>query len=120
MCVGPYRGCYDPVLLKVFRHLIQPFPIGAKLKLTDGRTAVVVRYNRKEPFQPNAIVAFDAEGERLPADQLQPAFNIGADNAVRMASFDGEDLGYLYECPPELPADPLPRVRADLMALAYP
>jgi HD-GYP domain-containing protein (c-di-GMP phosphodiesterase class II) len=97
MSAGPYRKCYDPVLMKVFCGVIQPFPIGAKLGLADGRTAVVVRYNRKVPFQPNVVVAFDERGERLPADRLEGPMNVGEGNSLQLASYAGEDLGYIRE-----------------------
>jgi hypothetical protein len=77
--------------------VIQPFPIGAKLGLADGRTAVVVRYNRKVPFQPNVVVAFDERGERLPADRLEGPMNVGEGNSLQLASYAGEDLGYIRE-----------------------
>ena len=35
---GPYKQFFDPMLMKIFGTLIQPFPIGAKLRLTDGTT----------------------------------------------------------------------------------
>lgn len=97
ICAGPWKHCYDPVLSKMFRSLIQPFPIGAKLRLADGRWAVLVRYNHKEPFQPTVIVAFDAKGNRLPTDHLLPAINVGDGNSLRLGSYDGEDLSFLYE-----------------------
>ncbi len=97
MTFGPYRKFYDPVLMKVFASIIQPFPIGAKLKLVDGRTAVVVKYNRKTPFQPTVVVAFDAEGKRIPADHLEVPANVGEGNDLRLESYGGEDLRYVAE-----------------------
>jgi hypothetical protein len=97
MTFGPYRKFYDPVLMKVFASIIQPFPIGAKLKLADGRTAVVVKYNRKTPFQPTVVIAFDADGNRIPADQLQPPVNVGEGNDLRLESYGAEDLRYVQE-----------------------
>ncbi len=94
---GPDRARYDPVLTRMFAGLIQPFPIGAKLKLADGRHAVVVRYNRKQPFRPNVIVAFDDKGRRLPSEQLEGAVNVGESNNLRIASYNGEDLSFIYE-----------------------
>lgn len=101
MCAGPYRHCYDPLLAKVFRGLIQPFPIGAKLKLSDGSTGVIVRYNRQVPFEPQVIIAFDAAGERLAPERLTPPFFVGENNRLRLAEYDGEDLAYLYSSPLE-------------------
>jgi HD-GYP domain-containing protein (c-di-GMP phosphodiesterase class II) len=97
MSAGPYRKCYDPVLMKVFSGVIQPFPIGAKLKLVDGRTAVVVRYNRKAPFQPTVVVAFGPNGERLGPDQLMGPLNVGDGNALELQSFGEEDLAYMRD-----------------------
>lgn len=102
MSIGPYRRCYDPVLVKVFASLIQPFPIGAKLKLADGRFGVVVRYNRKEPFKPNLVVAFDASGRRLPeADMKQlSADDQGPASPTRIIAYGEEDLTYIHDVPP--------------------
>ena len=76
--------------------LIQPFPIGAKLRLADGRYAVVVRYNRKNPFLPSVIIAFDAKGERLPKEEMSPILSLEERNDLYVKSFAGEDLSYLY------------------------
>lgn len=97
MAAGPYRKCYDPVLMKVFTGVIQPFPIGAKLRLVDGRTAVVVRYNRRAPFQPTVVVAFDERGERYAADKLVGPVNIGDGNALQLAAYGDEDLTYMHD-----------------------
>ncbi len=106
MTMGPYRNCYDPVLTKVFGSLIQPFPIGAKLKLNDGTSAVIVRYNRKIPFHPHVIVAFDDKGERIPKEQLKPTFILGEEGPQRMSAFGDEKLDYLNDMPtPEEPSD---------------
>ncbi|UCG16547.1 MAG: HD domain-containing protein [Phycisphaerales bacterium] len=96
MTCGPYYRFFDPVLMKVFAGLIQPFPIGAKLRLADGRYAVVVRYNRKNPFLPNVIIAFDAKGERLPKEDLRLVLSLEDRNDLYVRSFAGEDLSYLY------------------------
>ena len=97
MSLGTFRNCYDPVLMKVFCGIIQPFPIGAKLKLSDNRTAVVVKYNRKQPFQPTVVIAFDEHGERYPVDKLVGPLNVGEDNDLRIQQFAEEPMAYLYE-----------------------
>lgn len=96
MSNGPYRRCYDPVLMKIFARLIQPFPIGAKLRLVDERYAVVVRYNREAPFKPTVVIAFDRRGERLPDQQLEGPFCLAERANLRIASFAGESLSFLY------------------------
>ena len=120
MTYGPYRKFYDPVLMKVFASIIQPFPIGAKLKLVDGRAAVVVKYNRKTPFQPTVVIAFDADGERVPADKLEAPVNVGEGNDLRLESYGGEDLRYVAEmCTTEATAAERGRF-ADLMEAVFP
>lgn len=132
MTAGPYRHCYDPVLAKVFSGLIQPFPIGAKVRLTDGRYAVVVRYNRKETCRPIVIVAFDANGDRLPPERLKGPIEAGSEPGTRLASFKGEDVSYLSDAPPPQPsagafsvsaysiAPPEERAIENVLAASYP
>ncbi len=99
MLRGPTAHHYDPVLMKVFHTLMQPFPIGAKIRMSDGRYGVVVRYNKKDPFRPMVLIAFDAHGHRLPDDSLGSPFLVGegplAD--LKLMHFAGEDLTYLAD-----------------------
>lgn len=120
MLAGPHKGCYDPILAKVFASLIQPFPIGARIKLADGRHAVVVRYNRKQPFCPQVIVAFDADNVRLPNEQLEGPLPLGDGNALRMASFNGEDLSFVYAEHLDAVETPARVEDASLFEMAYP
>jgi len=106
MSAGPYRRFYDPVLMRVFSCLIQPFPIGAKLGLENGRQAVVVRYNRNDPFLPHVVIAFDADNRRLPDTALEGPFCLADRPEHRVVSCAGESVAYLYEPPP--PAAPTP------------
>ena len=114
MSVGPYSRFYDPVLMKVFTRLIQPFPIGAKLRLRDGRYAVVVRYNRQDPFKPTVVIAFDANGKRLPDSKLEGPLSLAEQHSLRIQSFGDEQLSYLYGCPS---ADELVLTRKDFATL---
>jgi hypothetical protein len=97
MSAGPYRKYYDPVLMKVFLSIIQPFPIGAVLKLKDGCGAVVVKYNCKSPFFPTVVVAFDENGGRLPKEKLVGPINVGEENELALRSMGTEDLTYLHD-----------------------
>lgn len=108
MSVGPFQKFYDPVLMKVFSSLIQPFPIGAKIKLADDSAAVVVRYNRKDPFKPMMVLAFAEDGTRLPKEALRPMQpeELTPDAPTRIAMYAGEDLEYLHEQPMPLPIAP--------------
>lgn len=98
---GPWRRCYDPLLVSMFTRLIQPFPIGSKLRLTDGTYGVLVKYNRHEVFKPTVLVAFDKFGERLPNEQLKKPINLAEQTILRIESFGGENLSYLYGPPSE-------------------
>jgi hypothetical protein len=97
MSAGPYRKYYDPVLMKVFLSIIQPFPIGARVTLQDGRGAVVVKYNRRSPFFPTVVVAYDEKGQRLTKEQMIGPVNVGEGNDLRLKSFGAEDLSYLHD-----------------------
>jgi len=99
MLVGPHRRCYDLHLVKAFARIIQPFPVGAKLRLQDGRYGVVVRYNRSDPFKPILMVAFDAHGKPLPREALEGPVTAGEKHSLRLRSFEGEDLSFLYDPP---------------------
>ncbi len=97
MSLGPNRRFYDPALTKVFRGLIQPFPIGAKMKLNDGRYAVVVKYNHQDSFSPYVIVVFDTQGKRIPPEHLGKPFCLNDQPGLRFAKFGDENLSYLYQ-----------------------
>ncbi len=94
---GPYRRFFDPVLAKMFMSLIQPFAVGAKIKLSDGRYGVVCRYNRRNPFAPTLIVAFDETGARVPNEALGKPMQPGVDGAPRLAMYADEDLSFIYD-----------------------
>jgi HD-GYP domain-containing protein (c-di-GMP phosphodiesterase class II) len=96
MSTGPAARYYDPVLMSAFTNLIHPFPVGAKIRLRDGRFAVVIKYNRKNPMQPRVIVAFDSMGKPLPRFQLERPCSLGESGNMRAAWFRGEDLSFLY------------------------
>lgn len=99
MTRGPYRRYYDPILLKLFSNVIQPFPIGAKVQLSDGRFAVVVKYSRRDPFAPVVVVAFDRSGERLPPGRLAGPIALDRMPELRISSFRGEDMATPCHCP---------------------
>lgn len=117
MSCGPYRRCYDPRLMQAFGGLIQPFPIGSKLRLEDGRYAAVVRYSHQRPFDPLVVIAFDARNRPLPPEWLEGPLAIGDRSDLRLASLNGEDLSFLYR---SVEADAAaPEMRTPLQA-AYP
>lgn len=104
---GPHQAYYDPRLMEAFATLIQPFPIGAKLRLADGRYAVLVKYNRRNPFQPTIVIAYDENNQPLPREKLEKPIDLGVRRDLKLKSFHGEDLSFLYTStsspPPETP-----------------
>ncbi len=119
MSKGPYRGFYDSVLMEAFVRLIQPFPIGAKLRLEDGRYAVVVKYNRIDPFRPTVAIAFDARNKPIPRSDLEAPVKLSERFDLCIRSFKGEDLSYIYSGGRQPHAAPLERFNTVLDA-AYP
>jgi HD-GYP domain-containing protein (c-di-GMP phosphodiesterase class II) len=97
MSVGPYRRCYDQNLISTFARLMQPFPIGSKIRLRNGQYAVVVKYNRGNPVAPLVIVAFDANNRRIPRDRLPKPMCLGERPEVRGATFRSEDISFMYD-----------------------
>ncbi|MGD8452712.1 MAG: HD domain-containing phosphohydrolase [Phycisphaerae bacterium] len=96
MTCGPYADYYDPVLTEAFATLLQPFPIGAKLRLSDGRYAVVVRFNPSDPVLPEVVIAYDRQNRRLPAEQIEGPLSLADEPSLRLVSCGDEDLSYLY------------------------
>lgn len=105
MSRGPHRRHYDQNIIKVLLSLIQPFPIGAKLRLNCGRYGVVVRHNRRHPFRPVVIMAFDEEGNKLKKSDLRPPIDLAEHEDITLVSHADEDLGYLQEASEEHAGD---------------
>jgi HD-GYP domain-containing protein (c-di-GMP phosphodiesterase class II) len=97
MTWGPFTHFYDPILLKVFATRLQPYPIGAKVKLNTGHYGVVVRHNADSPFLPEIIVALDENGAPLRKEQLVGPISLRERGDFRIVSFQGEDLSDLYD-----------------------
>ncbi|MFG0250297.1 MAG: HD-GYP domain-containing protein [Phycisphaeraceae bacterium JB051] len=102
MSLGPCRRFYDPALMRVFRGLIQPFPIGSKIMLNDESFAVVVKYNHKDAFDPYIMVVFDNKNQRIPTERLGKPFCLSSKPGMRFVRFGDEPLGYLYSVKDEL------------------
>ena len=120
---GPYRRFYDPVTLKVFASIMQPLPIGAKLKLACGRSAVVVRHNHENPFKPKIMIVFDELGDPLSQEQLEPPFSLGERPDIKVASFGKDDLSFLNHPPQDLTPEPHKldsQYHPEMFDLAYP
>ncbi len=121
MLAGPDRHYYDTRLMRSFVRLIQPFPIGSKVQLEDGRVAVITQYNRTNPFRPTIVISFDDQGRPLSRDNVEGPVTAGDRPELRMRTYEGEDLSFLYEPAPETDAPP-PRRRpfTTLLDALYP
>ncbi len=97
MSCGPFREHYDPPMVKILMALVQPFPIGAKIKLGCGRYGIVVRHNRKHPFRPTIVIAFDELGHKLKRKDLEPPIDLSKTDSVQLVEFDGDDLTFLAQ-----------------------
>lgn len=104
MTWGNSAQFYDPILIKVFVGLMQPFPIGAKLQLSSGEYGVVVRFGQASPFLPEIIIAFDSEGRRLPPARLRGPLRLDETPDLRITSFMGEELSEIYDHDTKLPS----------------
>jgi len=102
MTWGPFSQFYDPVLLKIFASLLQPFPIGAKLGLRDGRQGVVVRYGQQSPFLPEIVIAYDERGRHLTSSRLEGPFKLHEREDIKVVSFNGENIADLYDRDPSV------------------
>ncbi len=92
MTWGPFHQFFDPVLMKIFARRIQPFPIGARLRLNTGQYGVVTNHIDGSPFQPEIVIAFDDNGRRLPSSQIVGPFPLARRPELRIVEFCAEDL----------------------------
>ncbi len=96
MTRGAYASKYDPVVLKVFQAVVQPYPIGAVVRLSCGRHAVVVRHGRHHGLLPEILIAFDEDNKPMPRKKLSGPFPLDRHPELRIVSFRGEDLTMIY------------------------
>ena len=122
MTRGPYAELYDPVILKLFQAVVQPYPIGAVVQLACGRHAVVVRHGRRHGLLPEIVIAYDENNRPLPRKHLTGPYRLDEHAEHRILSFRGEDLSFIYGGDPvELDSDPLlPSQFATLAESEYP
>ncbi len=97
MINGEFRNCYDPGLLKVFANILQPLPVGAKLRLNTGQWAVVVQQNPKNPFNPMLLIAFDYNNVMLPKGQMEKPFYLSDRNDIEIVAFGKKALPFMKD-----------------------
>jgi len=97
MLHGRYRLFYDPVVIRIFTSITQPFPIGAKLRLDTGQIAVVTKHNRTNPFKPEVLIAFDKHDKQLPREDIEGPFFMDKREDIKVLSFGEEDVSFINE-----------------------
>jgi HD-GYP domain-containing protein (c-di-GMP phosphodiesterase class II) len=120
MTSGAYQRFYDRNLMTIFARLIQPFPIGSKLRLSNNYFGVVVRYNRGTPFEPYVVVAFDPNNQRLPDSRLEGPVRVNSRPDLRLKAFRNEDLSFIYGTSVTEGAAPNRKAIANLFEAAFP
>ncbi|UCE58167.1 MAG: hypothetical protein JSU63_12045, partial [Phycisphaerales bacterium] len=119
MTCGPFHRFFDRNLVRVLARLIQPFWIGTKLRLSNGQYGVVVKYNRRNPFAPDVVIAFDREGQPLAKSELVGPVELGNERTLRIQSCGDEDLSFIYHVT-FMDDAPCPAIRQSLFEAAYP
>jgi hypothetical protein len=119
MSLGPHRRFFDPKVVDTLCRIIQPFPIGSKLRLEDGRFAVVTKYNRKTPLFPTVAIAFDRNDRPLPPAKIEDGVDLSVCPDVRLKAHRNEDISFIYEV--KCDADPkIGKEFSSLLESAYP
>ena len=52
MIAGGAGSAFDPAVVRVFRRLVMPFPLGTEVTLPDGRVGVVAEVDPDRPYEP--------------------------------------------------------------------
>lgn len=92
-----HDGWFDPVVHRAALRAVPPFPIGARVVLTDERPAVVVTPNRDNPCRP--IV------RPLDAPDPDDIIDLADEPTVRIAECAGYDVRGIDYAIPVLPED---------------
>ncbi len=95
MFTDPYFKYYDPIMLKVFASIMQPIPLGARVKLNSRHTAIVVAHQPGKPFEPVILIAYDENGKPFTKEELQNPIPLDKVPSLEIVEFNGEDLTYL-------------------------
>ncbi len=99
MLFGQYKVFYDPAILRILARVVQPFQIGARIKINTMETAVITKHDLENPFNPQMVIAYNKEGRKLTGDELQPAFFINDREDILFKTCDGQDITYLNDVP---------------------
>lgn len=89
-----FDGWLDPIVRDSVLRRVPPFPVGGEVKLSDGRSAVVIAPSLEQPCRPT--VRLLDENERLP-DGRFPHLNLREHPERHIAAFSGRPVEpYLF------------------------
>jgi HD-GYP domain-containing protein (c-di-GMP phosphodiesterase class II) len=71
-----YHAWLDPHLLAQLPKIVPPFPPGAKVRLSDGRNAVVTGFNIDDPYHPT-VKRLGVEGKTIEPEPLRLGVQTG-------------------------------------------
>lgn len=96
-----FAGWLDPIVLDSVLRRVPPFPIGGEVKLSDGRSAVVIAPSIEQPCRPTVRLLDD--NQRLP-DGRFPHLNLREHHELHIASFSGQPVEpYLFSLVEDTP-----------------
>lgn len=91
-----YRGWFDPDVESIFYAVTPAFPVGSRVRLSNGNTAAVVDYNPKAPCQPTVLPLSDATGAPLAADD-EKELDLTQCTDIYIQEFEGQNISsYLF------------------------
>lgn len=97
-----FDGWFDPIIRRTLLLRVPPFAIGAEVRLSDNRRAVVVAPNPEDPCRP-VVRPLDAAARGVSPEAVQ-AIDLHVTPELSITHCMGEDVaGYLYEVPPAPP-----------------
>lgn len=89
-----FNGWLDPIVLDSVLRRVPPFPVGGEVKLSDGRSAVVIAPSIEQPCRPT--VRLLDEKERQP-DGRYPHLDLREHPGINIATFSGQPVEpYLF------------------------
>ncbi len=68
---NPRKHHFDPKILNALNKIMPPFPLGSKVVLNTGHTAMVTDFDPKHPFRPRIILLKDPKGGIVPEAKQQ-------------------------------------------------
>ncbi len=87
------NGAYDQEILRIFIETVGLYPVGSFVLLTNGKLAMVIDEDRKDPLHPVVQVFYSLEmHERIRPYRIALAEEDGSEQIVGIADLTGLDL----------------------------